>query len=136
MTQESRALVGVAGDQSVREKVRAALLDAIPESAWDGLIQAELKAYFEPSEKVDYSTNRINTVVSPFTKLVHTIAEEVIREATMKAIKEYQSTTWDHDLQAQVNKQLGETLVRIAPELIAAIMRDSAQRFVQGMGYR
>jgi hypothetical protein len=128
MAQESKALVL---DQGVREKVRSALLDAIPEAAWDGLIKAELKAYFEPTEKLE--GNRYVNLQSPFTALVHTIAEEVVREAAMKAVKEYQCAAWDADLQSHVNQQLSETLVRIAPQMMAAIMRDYAQRFVQSI---
>ncbi len=103
---------------TIRDKVRKAMFDAVPEATMDGIIKREFDEYFK---KTQYH-NGLN--ISPFQKQVQIIMEEILRSelnAKLHIKLKDAMSGMDGENPNAVMKDLAEML---APDVLRGIMRN------------
>lgn len=118
-------------NDSMRERVREAVIGAVPQEQWDALIQATLKEFFEKPS--DDRSRWGGESRAPFVVLLHKVAEEIVRERVQEVLRAGFTSVWDTDLQQHVNENLSKLLADAAPAMIASIFRQHAQAVIASL---
>lgn len=75
--------------EKLREKVKAALVDVVPDEQWDAMIKGEIDGFFKDKEVREYGSAR--TIPSAFKQ----VAERLIRDEAEKMVKDMlQAPEW------------------------------------------
>lgn len=100
----------------LRDKIKHAMIDVIPDEQWDTMLKHEVETFFRSKVVSDYHGNREQP--SEFRRIVLGILEEEIKTRTkaMFAGPEWQSYWADNKQKA------GEEIARLARENGAAIL--------------
>lgn len=114
---------------TMRERIRAAVLDAIPQEKWDDLTKTALQEFFE--ERRSYHTAA--PTPSEFQLLIRKVAEEIIREKVKAILTTDFMPTYNSELQEYVNENLRKVLVSAAPAIVESMFRQAAQHIVSSM---
>lgn len=87
--------------ERLRDKIRVDMADLMPDEMWEGLLEKELKTFFEPKViKSGYRNEDSKTVPSPFSVLVHGEIESLVKDKLTERIRV--------KLGAEVDKRTGE----------------------------
>lgn len=114
---------------TMRERIRAAVLDAIPQEKWDDLTKTALADFF--AEKRNYHS--ATPTPSEFQQLIRKVAEEIIREKVKEILADDFMPAYNAGLGQYVNENLRKVMVEAAPAIIESMFRQSAQQFVSSM---
>ena len=114
---------------TMRERIRAAVLDAIPQEKWDDLTKTALAEFF--AEKKSYHSAA--PTPSEFQQLIRKVAEEIIREKVKEILANDFKPTYDAELHQYVNENLRKVIVDAAPAIVESMFRQSAQHLVSSM---
>lgn len=125
MSESTQLTVQSLGD-AVKDRVRKAMMDAIPDTALEGLIQAEFKSFFE-DKQVDRYSNNLPTP-SGFKQMVK-VEIEVAMRAKIKQIILDKVNVYDVD----GNKALTALVEELAPAAMRGTMTNIAYQCVNAL---
>jgi transcriptional regulator of heat shock response len=112
---------------AIREKIRGAMLDIIPDEQWDSLIQAEMKAFTTDTVERKHYGDPV-TVKAGFKVLVRQVLEAEAKERVKTVLDspEWQSQ-WSNESQRQ---EAGEAIKSYLTKHGPDIMRECMSAFV------
>lgn len=118
---------------AIREKIRGALYDAIPQEQWDALIKAEMKDFMTdiPPDSRDFGRK------AGFKQLVRGLLQE---EAT-KSVRAFLETDewkglWDERSKGAISEGIKKMLIENSAEIFSNILARSFQETLEVMRMR
>jgi uncharacterized protein YajQ (UPF0234 family) len=126
--EENKTLTVQSLGDAVKDKVRKAMMDAIPDEALQALIKAEFDNFFQDQ------SNRYDNgkTPSPFKVMVRNEIEKAVSQKVRDLIQEQTAkivTEWDGDN----HRVLGDLVTKLAPAALEGVMHTIAGRTLQGL---
>lgn len=112
---------------AVKDKVRKAMMDAIPDEALQGLIKAEFDRFFVDSKRFGYADEP-----SPFKVLVRKELENILREKVRKSLVTKFGEGQPH-YQDMETKFMQDLVAEMAPHALRGVMSEIAYRCVENI---
>ncbi len=110
---------------AVKDRVRKAMMDAIPDAALEGLIAKEFQSFFQDN-KDEYNRK----IIAPFSLLVRKEISDQLGLAISEKIRtEVQKLTHDY----KTNQLIGDLVKEMAPAAMQGVMEGIASKCIQSL---
>lgn len=119
---------------TLRDRVRSALLDAIPDEQLDRYIQAEFTVFFTDATTDAWGTRINQPRPSPFKEIVRTELTAMLKEKIVAKLKALTNTVveqWDNTTGEQ--RLLGDLVQEMAPIALQGIAKGIAEKCIQAV---
>ena len=118
--------------KNVKDKIKDAFVDLIPDEQWNQMVKKEVDSYFEPKE--EKCDNRQYS--SYFTKDVHSALQQEVKERTKLYLSINFNNTWFENGIPVCNTKVEEMITKNAGKILSDLIGGSIQIALQSAGYR
>jgi FKBP-type peptidyl-prolyl cis-trans isomerase (trigger factor) len=118
--------------KSVKEKIKDSFVSLIPDEQWNEMVKKEVDSYFKET-KEGYGERGYS---SSFTKDVHSILSQEVKERVKQYLIENFNTVWINNGVPVCNQKVEQIITNNAGKILSDMIGGTIQLALQNAGYR
>jgi len=118
--------------KNVKDKIKDAFVTLIPDEQWNEMVKKEIDTYFKQTE-ARYDNRQY---VSDFTRDVHSILQQEVKEKVKQYLNENFNAVWYDNGVPVCNAKVEEMITKNAGKILSDMIGGTIQMAMQNAGYR
>lgn len=117
--------------QDVKDRIKATFVSLIPDDQWEVMVKKEVDSYFKREEE-GYGQRGFS---SSFTKDVHQVLQEEVKQKVKEYLTENFSNVWYENGVPVCNAKVEELITKNAGKILSDMIGGTIQMSLQQAGY-